>query len=236
MKCAIMQPTYFPWAGYLNLMQQVDCFVYLDDAQFERASWHNRNRIMLNGLPSWLTVPVIRGHLGASIQEVEVDDSAPWRRKHLTMLSNAYARHENVKDMLEATEPLSTTSITRLSNLNIALLEVLRNKLDITTPVIKSSSLDVSGTRTQRLIDILSKLGATDYVTPPGALQYLQEDKFVESCSMRLWVHDFQPAEYHQQNLNSFVSHLSILDVAANLGWGGSKNYIRPQSKTVRIF
>ncbi|WP_292781449.1 WbqC family protein [Methylophilus sp. UBA6697] len=231
-----MQPTYFPWAGYLNLMQQVDCFVYLDDAQFERSSWHNRNRILLNGLPNWLTVPVLRGHLGASIQEVEVDDSAPWRRKHLTMLSNAYARHGSVQEMLEATEPLSTTSITHLSNLNITLLEVLRSKLGINTPVIKSSSLDIPGMRTQRLIDILTKLGATDYVTPPGALQYLQEDKFADSCSVHLWVHDFQATEYQQRSVQPFVSHLSILDVVANLGWAGTRNYIRPQSKTVRIY
>lgn len=231
-----MQPTYLPWAGYLNLMLQVDCFIYLDDAQFERSSWHNRNRILLNGVPSWLTVPVLRGHLGASIQEVIVDDSAPWRRKHLTLLSNAYARHENVREMLEATKSLSTTSITHLANLNISLLEVLRNKLGIDTPTVRSSSLGVVGARTQRLIDILAKLGATDYVTPPGALQYLQEDRFVDSCPVRLWVHDFQPTEYPQRNVPAFISHLSILDAVANLGWDGTKNYIRPPAETVRIF
>lgn len=231
-----MQPTYFPWAGYFNLMLQVDCFIYLDDAQFERSSWHNRNRILLNGVPSWLTVPVRRGHLGASILEVMVDDAAPWRRKHLTLLSNAYARHDNQAEMLEAAEPLSSISLTDLANLNIFLLEMLRNKLCIDTPIVRSSSLGIAGARTQRLIDILAKLGATEYVTPPGALQYLQEDRFVDSCPVRLWVHDFQPTEYAQKNVPVFVSHLSILDVVANLGWAGTKNYIRPSVETVRIF
>ncbi|WP_370302900.1 WbqC family protein, partial [Rheinheimera baltica] len=54
MKCAIMQPTFLPWSGYFNLMASVDVFVFLDDAQFQKGSWHNRNRIPLNGKPHWL--------------------------------------------------------------------------------------------------------------------------------------------------------------------------------------
>lgn len=231
-----MQPTYMPWAGYLNLMAHVDCFVYLDDAQFERSSWHHRNRILVNGAPNWLTVPVLRGLLGTSIQGVIVDDRAPWRRKHQALLSNSYARQEHGRAMLEAVEPLANTSLAHLADLNIAVLEVLRGKLDIATPTIRSSSLGIGGTRTKRLIDILARLGATEYVTPPGALGYLQEDRFLDQCQMRLWVHDFQPAVYAQRHTAGFVSHLSILDVVAHLGWEGAKCYIRPPEETTRIF
>ncbi len=236
MKCAIMQPTYMPWAGYLNLMAQVDCFVYLDDAQFERSSWHHRNRILANGAPGWLTVPVLRGHLGASINEVRVDDAAPWRRKHRTLLANTYAREKYAQEMLEAVEPLSNTSLVHLADLNIAVLEVLRGKLDIATPTVRSSVLGTGGSRTRRLIDILAQLGATEYVTPPGALEYLQEDRFPELSPARLWVHDFQPATYTQRNTAAFVSHLSILDVVAHLGWEGASRYIRPLEETAKIF
>lgn len=231
-----MQPTYMPWAGYLNLMAQVDCFVYLDDAQFERSSWHHRNRILIKGSSTWLTVPVVRGHLGSSILEVFVDDAAPWRRKHTTLLANAYAHHEHGRAMLEVTEPISADSLKHLADLNITLLEMLRGKLNITTPTVRSSSLDIPSTRTQRLIDILTRLGATEYVTPPGALEYLQEDSFVDHCPVRLWVHDFKPVEYNQRGASAFVSHLSILDVVAHLGWEGTRSYIRPPADTVRIF
>lgn len=236
MKCAIMQPTYMPWAGYFNLMDQVDCFVYLDDAQFERSSWHNRNRILVNGAPAWLTVPIVRGYLGASIQEVIVDDMAPWRRKHLTMLANAYARHAHGQTMLEAAQLLANNDLQHLADLNIALLDGLRNRLGIDTPTVRSSSLRVRGSRTHRLIDILAALGASEYVTPPGALDYLEEDRFVERCRARLWVHDFQPAAYAQRNASAFVSHLSILDVVASLGWDGAARYVRPAVPTARIY
>jgi len=235
-KCAIMQPTYMPWAGYLNLMAQVDCFVYLDDAQFERSTWHHRNRILLNGAPGWLTVPVLRGHLGAGIHEVVVDDRAPWRRKHQTLLANAYARQPHGRAMLEAADPLADTGLTHLADLNIAVLERLRSRLAITTPVVRSSGLGIAGTRTRRLVDILARLGATDYITPPGALEYLQEDRFTDHCATRLWVHDFRPAAYPQRHTEGFVSHLSILDVVAHLGWDEAGRYIRPPEASARIF
>lgn len=230
-----MQPTYMPWAGYLNLMAQVDLFIYLDDAQYERSSWQNRNRVLIKGAPTWLTVPVVRGFFGAQINHVAVDDATPWRRKHAVLLSNSYARHEYVREMLEATELLGVASLTHLADLNIALLEWLRHRLGIATPTMRSSQLGIDGVRTDRLISILEKLGATEYVTPPGALGYLQEDAFVDRTAIRLLVHDFQPAKYVQRDTEEFVSHLSILDVAAHLGWGGTKSYIHPTVESIRI-
>ena len=72
------------------------------------------------------------------------------------------------------------------------------------------------------------------YVTPPGALGYLREDGFSDRTAVRLLVHDFQPARYVQRNAQEFVSHLSILDVAAHLGWDATRGYVCPLSDTVR--
>jgi hypothetical protein len=58
MMCAIMQPTYFPWAGYFSLLGMVDVFVFLDDVQFVRGSWQNRNRVLVAGEEHWITFPV----------------------------------------------------------------------------------------------------------------------------------------------------------------------------------
>jgi hypothetical protein len=229
-----MQPTYMPWAGYLNLMVGVDRFVYLDDAQYERASWQNRNRVLVAGQPTWLTVPVVREFLGAPIHKVQLDDRLPWRRKHTTLLQQSYARHEFGRNALEAVEGLADTSITTLADLNIALLERLRQRLGIATPTVRSSELGIAGARTGRLIAILAHLGATEYVTPPGALDYLREDDFISNASARLMVHDFQPAPYPQRGALSFVSHLSILDVVAQLGWQGASLYIRPTYPCIR--
>lgn len=231
-----MQPTYMPWAGYLNLMAEVDCFVYLDDAQYERASWQNRNRILVQGEPAWITVPVVRGHLGETIDHVRLDDRLPWRRKHATMIQQAYGRSESGASALDAVEPLGDTSIAKLADLNIALLGRLRERLGISTPTLRSSELGIQGTRTARLVAILSHLGATEYVTPPGSLDYLREDDFVSHSTAHLLVHDFQPTPYPQRGTASFVSHLSILDILAQLGWQGASRYIRQPVPCVRDF
>ena len=223
-----MQPTYMPWAGFLNLMVEVDLFIYLDDAQYERGTWQNRNRVLAAGQPSWLTVPVLRDFLGAAINEVRIDDRLPWRRKHVLLLQQAYARHEFTSHMKEAVDLLGDMALVRLADLNIAILDRLRARLDIATPTLRSSELGISGVRTDRLIAILAEVGATEYVTPPGALDYLREDDFAGRAPQRLLVHDFNSMAYPQRGVASFVSHLSILDVVAHLGWQGASRYIRP--------
>lgn len=236
MRCAIMQPTYMPWAGYLNLMTQVDVFVYLDDAQYERSSWQNRNRVLVKGAPTWMTVPVQRGFLGAKIHQVQVDDRMPWRRKHAAMLTNAYARHPHASDLVAVTEHLTADASSSLADVNISLLDLWRTRLGIQTPLLRSSQMGVEGVRTQRLISLLGQLGATEYVTPPGALGYLQEDQFTRHTTIKLLVHDFQPAPYPQRDTTSFVSHLSMLDVLAHLGWAGLSSYIRPPRACIQAF
>lgn len=229
-----MQPTYMPWAGFLNLMAGVDLFIYLDDAQYERATWQNRNRVLVAGQSTWLTVPVVRDHLGAAIHQVQIDDRLPWRRKHATLLQQAYSRHEFASDMREAVDVLGNMTLTQLADLNIAILDRVRSRLGIATQTMRSSELGIDGVRTDRLIAILAHVDATEYVTPPGSLDYLRDDDFVSRAPQRLLVHDFRPPAYPQRGAASFVSHLSILDVVAHLGWQGASHYIRPPVPCVR--
>lgn len=223
-----MQPTYMPWAGYLHLMASVDLFIYLDDAQYERASWQNRNRVLVSGATVWLTVPVLREFLGQPIDRVAIDERVTWRRKHAALLAQAYARHEHAADLREAIDGLVACTRDRLAELNIALLSQMRERLAIDTPTLRSSELQVEGVRTDRLVALLAKVGASEYVTPPGSLDYLNSDDFTHRAPQRLWVHTFDPVPYPQRATASFVSHLSVLDVVANLGWQGAARYIRP--------
>ncbi len=92
MRIAITQPTYLPWLGYFDLIDQVDTFVVLDTVQFERQSWQHRNRIKTSTGLQWLTVPVVfRDLLGQKILEVEIRD-IEFRRKHLRGIEVNYAR------------------------------------------------------------------------------------------------------------------------------------------------
>ena len=85
------QPAYLPWLGYLDKIASADVFVFLDDVQFEKNSFINRNRIKTSQGAQWLTVPVrMKGHMYATLLNTSMDDSQPWRRKHLAAVALNY--------------------------------------------------------------------------------------------------------------------------------------------------
>jgi WbqC-like protein family len=232
MKCAIMQPTFFPWAGYFNLIHGVGSFVFLDDAQYERGTWHNRNRVLMNGEAHWLTVPVVRGFLGAALNEVQVDDKLNWRRRQLALLQQVYARAPYGSEMLALVTRVLEEPIVVLAELNMHIIEECCEALGIGTPRLRASALSITGKRSERLVAMCAHLRCDEYVSPPGSLGYLAEDGFTHLTRTRLLVNEFTPQPYPQATRapTAFVSHLSIIDVVANLGWHGAATYIKGQA------
>ena len=176
---AVMQPTYLPWLGYLDLADQVDRFVLLDDVAFSKQSWQQRNRVKTSSGLTWLTVPVhTRGRLGRPICEVEIADSG-FARKHWRTLEQAYARAPHftscgpgLHERYRAGDPWQS-----LAALNVALISWLFEAFGITTPVVLASSLAQTGKRGLRVANLCRSVGAERYVSPPGAEAYLQEDR-----------------------------------------------------------
>src|SRR5471030_1504156 len=120
MRCVIMQPTFFPWAGYFNLASLADVFVFLDDVQLEKQSWQTRNRILLQGKPVWISVPVLHRSAHQSIGETEVCDHYKWRGKLLRQLAQGYAKHVHCDHALQVTGMLPQIASTSLADINIA--------------------------------------------------------------------------------------------------------------------
>ena len=225
-KCAIMQPSYLPWAGYFNLIAEVDVFVFLDDAQFQKNSWHNRNRILVNRLPYWITAPIKRESLSQIINKSLFDDKQKWQQKHVKLLRQTYAKHPFSKDVLPLFEAIENCNFQNLADLNISLIKWVMMKLDIETDCFLSSKLGVSGKRTERIIKILEKLNADVYLSPRGSAEYLELDDFSNKSSAKLTFQTFKPKLYNQYLQDKFESHLSIVDVVANIGWKKTKKYI----------
>ena len=94
MLVSIMQPTWLSWIGYFDLIDQSDLFVLLDDAQFSKHTWQQRNRIKINDSLAWLTVPVYtKGRSGQKINEVEIDRRR-FPEKLLFQIKQHYDKHE----------------------------------------------------------------------------------------------------------------------------------------------
>lgn len=225
-KCAIMQPAYLPWSGYFNLISQVDIFVFLDDVQFEKGGWQNRNRVLLNGQPHFLTVPIRHTSLQQHIREVEIDDTRNWRKKHYSTIRQTYSKSQYARDIELILSIILDTSLKRLVDLNTKIICEVADFLSLSPKFIFSSELEILGKRTERLVKMCDCLGCDEYISPVGAKVYLMEDGHFESSKTRLTFQNFIPKPYPQSGGSNFVSHLSIIDIVANIGWVGTKTYI----------
>jgi hypothetical protein len=226
MKCAIMQPTYLPWAGYFNLISQVDAFVFLDDAQFQKNSWHNRNRILLNQKSHWISVPIKHNSLGQKINETKIVYAQPWCRKHSKLLQQVYSNHPFSKAILDCVIMINQGRFDNLSDLNTNLILWFLEKLNITTKIYFSSQINTDSKRTSKIIQILDFLGADTYLSPKGAREYLYSDNFSDLTLVKLDFQEFVPEIYKQYRQNTFIESLSIVDVVANIGWKSARLYV----------
>jgi hypothetical protein len=177
--CAIMQPTYLPWIGYFDLIDQADSFVFLDDAQFSRQSWQQRNRIRSARGLEWMTVPVKKsGRFGQAIRDVEIDVGT-FPHTHIGQLERCYRGTSHFAELWPGLSRLicSAEEHRSLSRLNRDVICWIAQQLRIRHATILASELDVTGGRSERLVAICQAVGATAYLTPPGSVEYLSEDR-----------------------------------------------------------
>jgi WbqC-like protein len=219
MKIAIAQPTYLPWLGYFDLIDQVDAFVFLDSVQFEKQSWQQRNRIKTPTGLQWLTVPVLfRGRFGQLIQNVEIRDCDFWRN-HLRAIELNYRRTPFFDDYFpELSARLVCSQDARLADLNVRVVEWFMDVLGIQTPLFFSSALGQAGKRTELLANLCSALGATQYLSPLGSAVYLlREIDILLSRSIDVVFQNYQHPNY-KQLFPPFHAYASILDLIFNEG------------------
>ncbi|MGO9114468.1 MAG: WbqC family protein [Thermoguttaceae bacterium] len=229
MIACIMQPTYLPWSGYFNLIAQSKEFVFLDDVQFSHQSWQQRNRIVVNGQPYVLTVPVLASDCGPQlIRDVCVDDSKNWRKKHLRTIQQTYARHPFGREAACLVERTLQLGSNRLAEINMALIRGFCEALGLQPSFHLSSELRVPGARSERLLKICRLLGAQTYLSPRGSQDYLEEDGVFAGSEIALVYQEFVPAPYPQRGMAEFISHMSVVDLVANVGLEGGRMYVKP--------
>ena len=90
--CAIMQPSFLPWAGYFNLIALSEHFIFLTDAEFSKGSWHNRNQVLIEGKKAWITCPIERAGMHSALDSIQLKSGNQWREKMTRTLLHNYAR------------------------------------------------------------------------------------------------------------------------------------------------
>ena len=217
MIAVIMQPTYLPWLGYFDLMDTADVFVLLDTVQFEKQSWQQRNRIKTNTQePKWLTVPVFQD-LEQKINAVKINNSQPWCRKHWGTIEQYYKRSPYWKQYSEGLSAIYSQSWEYIFQINLAMINFLKEQFGIKTKLIRASDLAVSGNRVRLLVDICHHLKADTYLSPVRSACYIEQDNIFASEAISLIYHQYEHPVYSQM-FGEFVSHMSSIDLLFNEG------------------
>jgi len=222
-----MQPHYFPWPGYFNLIYKSNIFIFLDDAQYSKGSWHCRNYIIVNKKKYLLKVPTVKSPLKTNINNKLIDTKNNWKLKQIKTIEQSYFNHEYFSDLHELLNFFKNFKTNNLSELNIELVKFICKKLDINCEYVLSSKLNIKENRTIKIVKILEQINASEYISTIGAKEYLIKDNFEELTNIKLTFNDFIQKEYSQNNLEIFVNNLSIIDLIANIGWMKSGKYIK---------
>lgn len=224
---AIVQSSYIPWRGLFDLIASVDEFILLDDVQYTRRDWRNRNRIKTPRGPQWLTIPVqVSGRYTQRICETRVAEKR-WPASHWEILRLNYREapgFDYCRDFVE--EAYRTAPGPYLSDINRHFITRVCDRLEIETPITDSRNYGAAGAKTDRLIDLCRKAGASQYVSGPTARAYLDEDRFTSAGLTVSWFR-YGPYPEYEQVHPPFEPRVSIVDVLFCVGEQASR-FIRP--------
>jgi hypothetical protein len=216
-KGAILQSNYIPWKGYFDIINRADKFIIYDSVQYTKNDWRNRNKIKTPAGPQWLTIPVIQEALAQSIQRTRVAGSH-WRKKHWKSIVQNYNQAPFFKDYKDHFEDLySDSRLHSLSKINLEFIKRINNILGITTEILDSTDFDVSGDKSQRLIEICRQAGIDHYISGPAAKAYLDEALFM-SHYIRLSYVSYDGYPEYPQLYPPFDHNVSVLDLIFNAG------------------
>lgn len=225
---ACHQPNYLPHLGFFHKMKEADVFVLLDSVQFSDGFYQHRNRIRCENGWKWLTVPVERSF--QQIQNISIKhhvhlSERPWNIYHWDMIQHAYAKTPFFQEHAPALETIfkNAPAFIHLADFTIELITYLKNKANISTPLIRSSSLGIDAKdASERLAKITEAVGGTAYLTgPSGGTKYELHEEPFSTRGISIKHQEFSHPTYeqiHARYSNTFEKNLSSIDALFNVG------------------
>ena len=216
MTLGIMQPYFFPYLGYFDLINKSDKWIVFDTPQYIRHGWVNRNRI-LHPTSGWqyFIVPVKKHHRETPIYEIEISDQENWQERILGQLNHYKKKAPNYFGTIEFIKSCFEENLIFLSEFNTMVLSKLCNLLRIDFDIEIFSKMDLQIGKIENpgewALRICEALGAETYINPPGGETIFDKNEF-EAKKINLVIQDFENMKYPVRG-NEFVADLSIIDV-----------------------
>jgi hypothetical protein len=227
---AIHQPNLFPWLGFFDKIYRCDKFVYLNHTENNprTAIYTKRVKILVNKQEYWLTCNLKSSPdvVFMPINKMVLDKSEILKDKHLKTIELNYKKAPYFNEAFPSFQKFYEHPSAFISERNIAFINEVCDKLEITTPKLISDQMDISGSSNDLLVDIIKKTNGTAYMPGGGASGY-QDDEMFTRNGIEIKPQNFKHPVYKQFNTSSFLAGLSILDALMNLGFEGTSQLIR---------
>ena len=220
MIATIHQPEHLPWLGFFHKMHEAETFIALDNVQYRRHYFQNRNRIRTREGEAWITVPVRFSLNGKTlIRDVFIDPTNKnWNKKNLDTLRLHYAKAPHFDAYWESFAETYSQPHERLADFNLALIRLLMAGLGIHRPLRLASELGVSGGKSELLLGLCKAVGATQYHSGVSGRDYLDTQAFA-TAGIRITYQEFHHPIYTQLHA-PFLPCMSALDLLFNYGPG----------------
>ena len=213
---AVHQPQYLPWLGYFDKIDRADIFVLLDNVQFKKNEWQNRNRIKTAQGAQWLTVPVMY-KFPQLINEVEVNNKDKWQHRQKQAIISNYKKASHWYLLQEFFEEIFSSKWQYISQLNIHVVKKLAKLLGITTPIHVASELgEFPEDPNERLIALTKHFDADTYLAGGGGREYMNMEKYTES-GIEVIFQEYKHPVYDQL-FGDFKPFMSVVDLIYNHG------------------
>ena len=230
---AIHQPEYLPWLGFFKKMMNVELFVFLDDVQFRKKGWQNRNRIRINDGTTLLSIPV-HTHSYPKINEVTIDNEKNWSIRHKKSILYNYAKAPYFDEIKDFIESIFEKKFQYLVDLNTEIIKFIMNELEIKSKIVFSSELEISKKGSDRVLDICKAVDADHYITGTfWAESNLRVEEFKKS-NIDVEFQKFQHPIYKQIH-GEFIPEMSIIDLLFNEGRKEAKKILQNSTSSSHI-
>lgn len=213
---SIHQPSYLPWLGYFDKIARSDLFIWLDNVQFQKNSFQNRNKILTKDGPVWLTVPMRTSGVlyDTLLKDVEIDNSKNWRAKHLSSIRMNYNKASRFGDCFPALTRFYEREWPTLDQLCWDMLEYFNTLFCVKTPIRRASEMSADGTKSHLILDLCKKAGATTYLSGALGRNYLDVESF-SAAGIAVEFQDYKHPAY-QQAYPGFTPNLAVVDLIMN--------------------
>ena len=220
MKLSIMQPHYLPWLGYFYLIYKSKNFVFLDDVKFHYQSWQHRNYIKGANTPNLLSIPVGKSTNKLKIVDVKINNNS-FREKHIKSIYQEYCKSDYFKQFFPILEKMIYFETDNLSIFNQNIIKKITEINEIRTNFFKSSEINVSGSKEEKIINICKKLNINNYISVPGSKNYINDKNF---CAKKINLTFLNYDDIKYKNLQQ-LKNLSVIDFVFNNGFKLKKIY-----------